>query len=161
MKNKLVTIWLIVIMCFLTSCAEIKSEDEYYSIDSIESDIKIMISIDCSDILDNMDILESGLEKYIPDYGLILEDTEYSINSEDTVYDALVRAIKDKKIRMEVKSAFGTKEVEGLNYIYNSSCGEGSRWIYKINGEIQQPVCSNYKLKDGDNIQWIYVCNAN
>ncbi len=159
MKYKSKFIFLITAMACLNSCAEIKSVDEYYSIESAQTDIIAMISIDCSDIFDNMSLLDSGLEEYIPEYGLILEDTEYSINSGDTVYDLLVRAVKDKQIQMEVRGALNAKEIEGINYIYNSSCGDGSKWIYKLNGEVQQPVCSDYKLKNGDNVQWIYICN--
>ena len=147
------------VFILLTGCAKIQSKDEYYSTEQVESEKSVLMSVNCSEILENMDRLDSGLEKYIPEYGLIVEDKAYPIKDGDTVYDLLIRATKENRIQTESKGIFGNREIEGINYIYNSSCGKGSRWIYKVNGEIQQPVCSDYKLKDGDIVQWIYVCN--
>ena len=142
----------------LTACVEIKTKDEYYKTEEIKSNKKIMMSIDCSDILYNMESLDEGLEEYIPEFGLILPDTYFPIKDGDTAYDVLVRAVKQNKIQLETQGLFGKKEIEGINYIYNSSCGDSSRWIYKINGEIQQPVCNISKLSAGDIVQWVFVC---
>lgn len=148
------------VFILLTGCAKIQSKDEYYnSTEQVESEKSVLMSVNCSEILKNMDSLDSGLEKYIPEYGLIVEDKAYPIKDGDTVYDLLIRVTKENRIQTESKGIFGNREIEGINYIYNSSCGKGSHWIYKVNGEIQQPVCSDYKLKDGDIVQWIYVCN--
>lgn len=142
----------------LSGCVEIKTKDEYYKTEKIKSGKQIMMSIDCSDILDNMEMLDAGLEKYIPEYGLILADTYFPIKDGDTAYDVLIRAVKENKIQLETQGMFGKKEIEGINYIYNSSCGDGSHWIYKINGKIQQPVCNIYELSAGDIVQWVFVC---
>lgn len=148
------------VFILLTGCVKIQSKDEYYnSTEQVESEKSVLMSVNCSEILKNMDSLDSGLEKYISEYGLIVEDKAYPIKDGDTVYDLLIRVTKENRIQTESKGIFGNREIEGINYIYNSSCGKGSRWIYKVNGEIQQPVCSDYKLKDGDIVQWIYVCN--
>ncbi len=148
------------VFILLTGCAKIQSKDEYYnSTEQVESEKSVLMSVNCSEILKNMDSLDSGLEKYIPEYGLIVEDKAYPIKDGETVYDLLIRVTKENRIQTESKGIFGNREIEGINYIYNSSCGKGSHWIYKVNGEIQQPVCSDYKLKDGDIVQWIYVCN--
>lgn len=147
------------VFLLLTGCAKIQSNDEYYSTEQVESDKSVLMSVNCSEILKNMDSLDSGLEEYIPEYGLIVEDKAYPIKDGDTVYDLLIRVTKENRIQVESKGFSGSREIEGINYIYNSSCGKGSRWICKINGEIQQPVCTDYKLKDGDIVQWIYVCN--
>lgn len=159
MKKILLSAITAAIFFLSAGCAEIQKPDEYYSVEEIESEKSVLMSVDCSDILENMDKLDSGLEEYIPEYGLIIEDKEYPIKDGDTVYDLLIRAAKENKVQTESKGFFGNKEIEGINYIYNSSCGKGSRWIYKVNGKIQQPICNDYKLKDGDIVQWIYVCN--
>ncbi|MCI7805232.1 MAG: DUF4430 domain-containing protein [Oscillospiraceae bacterium] len=159
MKKIFISIVTAAVLLLLTGCAKIQSKDEFYSTEQIESDKSVLMSVNCSEILENMDSLDSGLEEYIPEYGLVVEDKAYPIKDGDTVYDLLIRVAKENKIQIESKGFFGNREIEGINYIYNSSCGKGSRWIYKVNGEIQQPVCSDYKLKDGDIVQWIYVCN--
>lgn len=147
------------VFLLLTGCAKIQSRDEYYSTEQIDSEKTVLMSVNCSEILKNMESLDSGLEEYIPEYGLIVEDKAYPIKDGDTVYDLLIRVTRENRIQTESKGFFGSREIEGINYIYNSSCGKGSRWIYKVNGEIQQPVCSDYRLKDGDIVQWIYVCS--
>lgn len=142
----------------LTACVEIETKENYYKPEKIDSSKQIMMSIDCSDILHNMENLDDGLEEYIPEFGLIIPDTYFPIKEGDTPYDVLIRAVKENKIQLETQGLFGKKEIEGINYIYNSSCGERSRWICKINGKIQQPVCNVYKLSAGDIVQWVFVC---
>lgn len=159
MKKIFAVLLSILTMLFTTACVRIESKKKYYSTEKIESDKRVLVSIDCSDILENIDKLDRNLLDYIPEYGLVIPDGEYPFENGETVYDILLRVTKENKIQMESKGFFGGREIEGINYIYNSSCGSGSRWIYKVNGQIQQPVCSEYKVKDGDIIQWIYVCN--
>lgn len=159
MKKIFLLVIPVVMTVFLTSCLRIESKSDYYKTEEVKSDKKVYFSIDCSNILDHMDLLDKGLKKYIPEYGLVIPDGEYPFITGETVYDVLLRITKENKIQMESKGFFGGREIEGINYIYNSSCGRGSRWIYKVNGEIQQPVCSEYKLQDGDIIQWVYLCN--
>lgn len=145
-------------LIFLTACGGIKSKGKFYSPKEIESDKTVFISIDCSEILDNFEKLDEGLGKYVPEYGLVIPDGEYPIEKGDTVYDVLVRVVRKNKIHMESRGGIGGKEIEGISYIYNSSCGNGSRWIYKVNGKVQQSVCSECKVENGDVIQWLYVC---
>ena len=39
------------------------------------------------------------------------------------------------------------------------SCGELSGWMYKVNNKFPKYGCSNYNLKDGDDIVWSYTCD--
>lgn len=162
--NKKITIsMLFCCSVFLSSCDLIKTKDEYYSVNSNESDKYITMSIDCSQILENMEKLEDGLEKYIPENGIILEETKYPISANETVYDVLTRAVKENEIQLEVQgindNSFGSVYVEGINYIYEFSCGPESGWIYKVNDEFAQYGCNSFILNDGDKVQWIYTCS--
>ncbi len=149
---------MITVAVLLTGCG-IQSADDYYNIESASSDMSVLVSVDCSDILENMSELESGLEKYIPEYGLIFPDTDYPLLEGETVYDLIVRIARENGMQLETKGFFGNYEVEGIGFIYNSTCADG-RWIYKVNGKTGPAVCSGYKLKDGDMVQWIYVCGS-
>ena len=79
----------------------------------------------------------------------------------DTVYDILNRAVRHKKIHMEcVYSAnYGSVYVQGINHLYEFSCGELSGWMYKVNGIFPNYGCSKYVLKNGDKIEWVYTCD--
>ena len=73
------------------------------------------------------------------------------------------RATRHNKIQMEYQDArlnsFGSVYVQGINYLYEFSCGELSGWMYRVNGQFPNYGCSKYTLKDGDVIEWLYTCD--
>ena len=54
---------------------------------------------------------------------------------------------------------YGSVYVQGINHLYEFSCGELSGWMYMVNGEFPNYGCSKYELKDGDEIVWCYTCD--
>ena len=42
----------------------------------------------------------------------------------------------------------------------SASCGTGSGWRYKVNGEYPDVGASKYVLSDGDTVEWVYTCDA-
>ena len=157
---------LVLLVTVLIMGTDFQTVDEYYltHIDDITPESKtVFMSIDCSSVLDNMDKLDNGLEKYVPQNGVILPKTEYVLRDGDTVFDLLERVVKYNKIQFEYqgsdKNAFGSAYVQGINYLYEFSCGETSGWTYMVNEEYPNEGCSKYELKDGDNVQWVYTCS--
>ena len=57
------------------------------------------------------------------------------------------------------KNAFGTVYVQGIGYLYEFSCGPQSGWIFTVNGEFPDRGSSDYKLSDGDQVEWKYSCS--
>lgn len=165
MKKRLTALFLslALILCF-ASCS-IQSVDEYYSSsEESTSGSYAAISIDCKTILDNYDDLDDNLkdEKYVPKDGIILEKTEYPIDEDDTAFSILQKATKDKHIQMEFQGAdqnsLGSVYVQGINYLYEFSCGELSGWFYSVNGDFGNVSAADYKIKDGDYVKWQYTC---
>ena len=151
----------------LAACIKIESADDYYgnaggTPDSGES---VLLSIECGTVLDNWEDLDPALrdEKYVPSDGVILAKTEYAIEEGDTVFDVLSRAVRENKIQMECRganaNAFGSVYIEGINYLYEFSCGPLSGWMYKVNGAFPNYGCGMYQLKDGDVVEWVYTCD--
>lgn len=169
MKKDLLGIFaLILLISVLVMGTDIKSVDEYYktNIDNItETSETVTVSICCDTVLDNYEKLSENLksEEFIPQDGIILEPTEYVIRPGDTVFDILDRAVRYNRIQMEYQGAdennFGSVYIQGINYLYEFSCGPLSGWMYKVNGEFPNRGCSKYKLNDGDVIEWVYTCN--
>ena len=99
----------------------------------------------------------------MPNDGVILEKTEYVLRNGDTVFDILQRAVRYNKIHMEYqgadKNSYGSVYIQGINYLYEFSCGPLSGWMYMVNGEFPNYGCSMYELKDGDFIEWVYTCD--
>lgn len=124
-----------------------------------ESVGKCTILVECSTINDNLKDLDKGLKGHIPKGGVILKEQEVSFEKDDSVYDVLSRELKKNNILMEASFTAKSAYVEGIDNIYEFSCGELSGWMYSVNGEYPQVSCSDYKVKDGDKIQWRYTCD--
>lgn len=167
MKKDLFAIAIVVfVLIFVFSGTKIQTVDEYYltHIDDITEDSEtIYLTIRCDTILDNWNDLDPALkyEKYVPSDGVILMRTEYVLRPGDTVYDVLDRAVRHNKIQMECiySPNYGSVYVQGINHLYEFSCGELSGWMYMVNGEFPNYGCSKYELKDGDEIIWCYTCD--
>lgn len=167
MKKDIVAILIIVFIVVIIACGtKIQSVDDYYltHIDDIKDDSEtITISIRCDTVLDNWAQLDDNLkyEKYVPQSGIILDDYVMVLRKDDTVYDVLNRAVRHHKIQTEcVYSAnYGSIYVQGINQLYEFSCGELSGWMYKVNGVFPNYGCSKYALKNGDVVEWVYTCD--
>lgn len=120
---------------------------------------KCTILVECSTILEHMDDLDTGLKDHIPKDGTILKKQEVSFEKGDSVYDVLSKELKENNILMEVSFTGKSAYVEGIDNVYEFSCGELSGWMYSVNGEYSQVSCSDYRVKDGDEIQWHYTCD--
>lgn len=167
-KDLLVIFSVVIVAAMLIMGTDFQTVDEYYltHIDDITPQSEtVFLSINCDTILDNYDKLDPNLqsEKYVPKDGVILKKTEYVLREGDTVFDILDRAVRHNKIQMEYKGAdetgYGSVYVEGINHIYELSCGQGSGWSFFVNGDIPQYGCSQLELEDGDIVEWKYTCN--
>lgn len=154
------------ILVLVFSGVKIQSVDEYYlvHIDDITPESEtVFLTIRCDTILDNWEKLEPELryEKYVPADGIILDRHEYVLRNGDTVYDILDRAVRSNKLQMECTYSvnYASVYVEGINQLYEFSCGELSGWMYTVNGIFPNYGCSKYFPEDGDDIVWCYTCD--
>ena len=137
----------------------IQSPDEFYADTSAanESAVSVTFSISCETIIGKSD------KEYIPSDGVILPETQFSMAEGSTVYDCLVFAAKKYGIQFEDNTQTGTNHdnayIKGINYIYEFDFGELSGWMYKVNGVTASVGCGQYKIKDGDKIEWLYTCS--
>lgn len=120
------------------------------------------ISIRCETILDNMENLTSGKEKYVPSNGVILSPSTVEFKDGETVFDVLKRVCSAAGIQLEYSwtPMYDSYYIEGINQLYEFDCGNESGWMYKVNGWFPNYGCSSYNLKNGDNIVWVYTCNG-
>lgn len=167
-KDLLAILAVILLIVIVVNGTNIQSVDEYYltHIDDITPDSEtVIISIRCNTILDNWDDLDPALqeENYVPSDGVILPPTEYVLRPGDTVYDILSRAVRYNRIQMEYqgadKNSYGSVYIQGINYLYEFSCGPLSGWMYRVDGVFPEFGCSRYELRDGQVIEWVYTCD--
>ena len=167
-KDLLALAFALLIAVFLLKGTKIQSVEDYYQthIDDIQEDSEVVtLSIRCDTILDNYDSLKKELqdEKYVPADGVILEPTQYVLRKGDTVFDILNRATRHEQIHMEYQgadeTAYDSVYIQGINYLYEFSCGELSGWMYLVNGKSPSRGCSSYEPENGDVIEFVYTCD--
>ena len=49
--------------------------------------------------------------------------------------------------------------ISGIDNLYEFQFGDLSGWMYLVNGETPSVGCGEYKLSDGDTVQWLYTCD--
>lgn len=165
-KDIVIVLFIALFIAVIVSGTKIQSVDEYYltHIDDITEDSEtIFISIDASTLRDHWDQLDSELqsEEYVPDDGVILEESEYVLRPKDTVLDVLKRAVRHHHIHMESqgadKNVYNSVYIQGINHLYEFSAGPLSGWMYAVNGESPDKGVGKYELQDGDVIEFKYT----
>lgn len=119
------------------------------------------IAVRCDTILDNMQLLKKGKESLIPSDGIILPNQTVNFYEGENAFNVLSRELKRAKIPMDATNtpAFNSVYINAINNIYEFDCGDLSGWQYKVNGNILSYSCSQYILRDGDVIEWLYTCD--
>ena len=169
MKKDLLVLGFVVLILVITARGtKIQTVEEYYAthIDDITEDSKtVWLTIRCDTVLDNWEDLDFALKdgKYIPEDGVILSRTRYVLRPGDSVFEILNRAVRHNKIHMEYQGAdmnvYNSIYIQGINHLYEFSCGPLSGWVYKVNGESPDVGCSRCFPEDGDEIEWLYTCD--
>lgn len=118
-------------------------------------------SISCATILDNMEKCDKDKRELVPEDGWILEPTEVVFFEGESVFQVLKRTCKQKGIHMEFENTpiYNSAYIEGIHNLYEFDVGEGSGWMYSVNGWYPNYGCSRYALKDGDVVEWRYTCD--
>ena len=119
------------------------------------------VTIVCDTILDNIGKLNKEKAPFVPKDAVILPQTRVSFAPGDTVFDVLKSACSQAGIQMSSRYTpmYGSYYIEGINQLYEFDCGQNSGWMYSVNGWFPNYGCSEYKVEDGDNIEWKYTCN--
>ena len=154
-KNFLVlTVVTVIAICFVIF-TDFQSKESYYNgEDIVKEEVigNITFSIRCDTVVNKSD------SEYIPEDGIILDNTNFKIEENDTVYDILIEAVRKYKIQIENTGSDNMAYIAGINYLYEFDFGELSGWTYRVNGEVPSVGCDKYELKDGDKVEWIYTC---
>lgn len=127
-----------------------KEEKPYYT-----------ITVRCDTILLNLDKMSPEKKALVPPDGVILGLKKNELQEADTAFTVLERELKNNKIHLEFQgtTVYDSVYIEGIGNIYEFDCGNLSGWIYRVNGIVPSVGCSLYKVKDGDQIEFLYTCN--
>lgn len=112
-----------------------------------ESDkIDCTISIDCLTLFSK----DPDMANKISKKGIIMGKKTVTLNKNATVYDAL---------KASGISFAGKDYISQINGLSEKDSGKLSGWVYYVNGEYATISCTDFKLKNGNDIRWRYTCN--
>ena len=117
------------------------------------------LSITCGTALAS-DALSDAIRAVLPADGQILYITA-ELQDGDTVWSVLQRACRERGVALEANwtPAYNTAYVQGIGHLYEFDCGQGSGWIFSVNGTVPGVGCSSYTVQPGDVIRWMYTCD--
>lgn len=135
-------------------------EPENQQINS-EKSYTCTFSIECSTILNNLDILDPDKLEMVPSGGTILSTTTVTFYEGESVFDVLQRVCRNSGIHMEASwtPIYNSAYVEGIHNLYEFDCGALSGWMYRVNGWYPNYGSSRYQLQQGDVVEWRYTCD--
>ena len=118
-------------------------------------------SIECSTILNNLDMLDPEKLEMVPSGGVILAKTTVTFYEGESVFDVLQLVCQQYGIHMESSwtPIYNSAYIEGIHNLYEFDCGSLSGWMYRVNGWYPNYGCSRYQLQDGDTVEWRYTCD--
>ena len=133
-----------------------------YRTETVENDVyKCTLSVRCDNIFENINELDKENVEILPKNGVIFSKTEVVFYKGESVFNVLKRELKKSKIHIDFVNTpmYNTVYIRGISNLYEHDCGELSGWIYKVNGKVPSYGCSQYILKNGDEIEFVYTCN--
>ncbi len=142
--------------------AKVDCADTPTSSEEAKEDIKkCTLSVNCLTALKNITKLNEEKAAILPPDGIILPETSVTFYEGESAFNILTRELKKNKIHIDFESSpmYNTVYIKGISNLYEHDCGELSGWIYKVNGQILSIGCSQYILKDGDIIEFVYTCD--
>jgi len=94
----------------------------------------------------------------ISDSEVPLPPTEVEVKEGDSVLDVLIRITKEKGIQMDYRGGQGgSAYVEGIDNVYEFDRGQGSGWMYRVNGIFPDRGAGVVPLLSGDRVEWLYT----
>lgn len=126
-----------------------------------DTEMHCTISISCSSLLENTNLLDEEKIELIPSDGWVLKPMEVVFHEGENVFHVLQRVCKQQKIHLEFMDVplYNSAYIEGIHNLYEFDAGDLSGWMYQVNGWFPNYGCSRYQLQDGDVIQWVYTCD--
>ena len=119
------------------------------------------LCVRCDTIFANISQFDERKLDILPKDGVIFPEKKVAFLDGESVFDLLLREMKNNKIHLEFVNTpvYGSVYIEGIGNIYEFDAGELSGWMYKVNGEFPNFGCSKYILKQGDRVEFVYTCD--
>lgn len=120
------------------------------------------LTVDYCDIFEDISSLKKEKQEKLKEGGIVLSLNEAEFSDGESVFDVLKRELDKAGIALKYsKMPIGNNVyIEGIDNICEFDCGKSSGWLYTVNGEHPMLSSSQYELKTGDKIHFIYKRKA-
>lgn len=119
--------------------------------------ITCYVTVEYTALLDNMDKLQAGHEKYVNQSGYVLSDQSVTVKKGSTAYQAVKSVCDKNSVKISTTGSGKSVYIVGFNNIDEKDCGRSSGWTYYVNNSFPPKSCGAYTLSDGDVIRFSYV----
>ncbi|OBY80477.1 hypothetical protein BBG47_06335 [Paenibacillus sp. KS1] len=89
----------------------------------------------------------------------ILVPTAVPIYEGETAFSILKKVLEEQGIELEFQGKGASVYVESIDDLWEKDHGDGSGWVYTVNGVAPKSSAGAYPLKDGDILRWQYTKN--
>lgn len=119
-----------------------------------KKDITVTVSVDCHTAIE-WGILEKRPEfqGVLPENGVILS-TSVTVKEGESAMKALKKALKQNRIALQESDGY-IRSISGLSEF---DCGRASGWMYCVNRKFPNIASTEYPLKNGDKLEFLYTC---
>lgn len=124
------------------------------------STVTCYVTIEYTAILDNMDKLTEGHEKYVNKNGYALSKEKVTVKKGSSAYQAVKTACDNNGIKVSTTGSGKKVYISGFGNIDEKDCGSASGWTYYVNGYFPPKSCGAYTVSDGDEIKFSYVVES-
>lgn len=102
-----------------------------------------------------------SIDKLTINGGYVLNNTTVEIDGSTSVWD-ITKSVLDKNsisYKHAYSSKYGSVYISEIDGDGEFDHGEGSGWMYSVNGSYPKVGSSSYKLSNGDVVRWRYTTN--
>ncbi|RXZ82090.1 DUF4430 domain-containing protein [Paenibacillaceae bacterium] len=105
--------------------------------------------------------IQLSVDKLTINKGYVLPSTTVEFTPGESVWDVIRRELDKHNIAYQhsFSSKYNSVYIESIAGDGEFDHGSGSGWMYNVNGNYPNYGASQYKLKQGDNVQWRYTTN--
>ncbi|BFT73843.1 DUF4430 domain-containing protein [Paenibacillus sp. P36] len=102
-----------------------------------------------------------SVDKLTINKGYVVSETSVELKTDDTAWSVLERVLKTRGINYSAlwNEDYGSIYVQSIDGDGEFDHGDGSGWMYNVNGAYPGYGASSYVLKNGDIVEWRYTTN--
>lgn len=123
-----------------------------------EGTADVYVQIRCDEVSEAPEKLtDQALVGYIPEDGVAMARLKYIANEGDSVLEILEKICKNNNIEMKETE---DGHIDAIGNLKTGDCGEGSGWVYLVNGKQRSEKPADCKVTDGDEIVWAFTLDG-